>query len=254
MEIKVLGSYANESNSSGTTCFQLSEQILIDAGTIFRFLESDPNKIEHIFLSHAHLDHIAELPFLIDTTLDFRKTTLKVYGSQETIQSLKSNIFNDLIWPDFTLIKIPGTNLPAMEYITLKESEQVDIWSFQIIPFKANHTVPTFGYVVKLNSKGLIYSGDTYKNGKIWKILNNDTQITSLIVDVSFPSNQESRAAISKHLTPKDLKTELHKLERESVKIYIYHLKPFYFEKIKEEIISMIPEAVILRGGETITV
>ena len=43
-----------------TTCLLLDDDILLDAGTGLATLDIDAlAKIEHVFLTHTHLDHVA---------------------------------------------------------------------------------------------------------------------------------------------------------------------------------------------------
>jgi len=253
MKVKVLGSYGYPEDLSGTTCFQLSERVIIDAGRIFRFIETDPNRIEYVLMTHAHFDHLSELPFLIDATFGFRKRTLKVCGSRKTVDILKENIFNDLLWPDFSSINLPGSCTPSMECVVLEEGKVFRIDGFEVVPFRANHVVETFGYLVKDGSTGVVFSGDTSANGKLWDIVNGDETISAVFVDVSFPSYCGERAALSGHMTPKTLKEELSLLKRR-VDIYIFHAKPFYFPDIEREMSCLLPEVKVLKGGEEIVV
>ena len=101
--IKVLGSYGNRGFNKGTTSFLVEENIAIDAGNLANGLGDNVEKIEHIFLSHSHFDHILDIPFVIDTNFSKRENSLKIYGLKETIEAIKV-IFNNKIWPDFTNI------------------------------------------------------------------------------------------------------------------------------------------------------
>jgi glyoxylase-like metal-dependent hydrolase (beta-lactamase superfamily II) len=52
-----------------TTAMLLDDDILIDAGTGVSSLSmAEMCKIDHIFVTHAHLDHVACIPFLVDTS------------------------------------------------------------------------------------------------------------------------------------------------------------------------------------------
>ena len=59
----------------------IDDDVLIDAGTGIGDLElSDLDSIRHVFLTHAHLDHIAGLPMLVAFT--GRSFTDRVSNSQ----------------------------------------------------------------------------------------------------------------------------------------------------------------------------
>ncbi len=55
--------------------------------------------IKHILITHSHIDHIKELPFILDTLLQ-RSHGVTVWGSKNTISALNGNIFNGIIWPE----------------------------------------------------------------------------------------------------------------------------------------------------------
>ena len=252
--IKILGSYGNRNNKFYTTCIQLSNNTLIDAGNIICGLKDKASEIDNIFLSHSHLDHIVDIAFLCDNVISQREKPIKVYALKETINSLKKHIFNWEIWPDFTKLKLEKTNKNVLEFIEIKYNKPIVIDDkLTITPIKANHTVACCGYLVQKDGNGMLFSGDTYKNDIIWDILNNSPYIKTLIIEVSFPSKKEILASRSKHFTPKLLKKELEKLKRDDVKIYITHIKPKYQKEIEMELdILGLNKENILYGGEII--
>jgi ribonuclease BN (tRNA processing enzyme) len=63
----------------------LGDDILIDAGTGVGSLSmAELCKIDHVFVTHAHLDHVAFIPFLVDTAGFFRTRAITVYAIQAT--------------------------------------------------------------------------------------------------------------------------------------------------------------------------
>ena len=246
--LKVLGASGSKTKLSGTTSFQVFRDIIIDAGNIINVLGDETLYINHIFLTHSHSDHIIDLPFIIEGFYEQRKESLIVYGSKETIRSLKNHTFNDEIWPDFTKITLPNSDKKSLILRTIEEDETIQIGSYTINPIKANHIPGAFGFkVLKNNYNGYIISGDTYIQDELWNIINNDKRIEFLIVECSFPSNMEKLAFNSKHYTPKILSEEIKKLTRKNFQIFIYHLKPLYFEKMTEEINNY---NILLNGGK----
>ena len=255
MKVKVLGAYGGRYKDFGTTCLQLSESLLIDAGNIMRSLGEECLSVNHILLTHAHLDHIVDIPFLIDYTFKFRENPLHIYGNQKTLNAVKDYIMNWNIWPEFSSIKLINSGDYAVNYVTLWEGKTFELDSFRITPFSSNHTVPTFGYVIKQNSKGILFTGDTYKNPKVWDMVNEDPQIKAVITEISFPSYMHNLAEVSKHHTPKTLHEELKSyLKREDVDVYVIHLKPNSLEELKKEIKEVLPEVTILEEGDEIII
>ncbi|PWE24152.1 MBL fold metallo-hydrolase, partial [Aliarcobacter skirrowii] len=123
--LKVLGSSGNKSKIRGTTSFQISKDILVDAGNIINSLDEESYKINHIFLTHAHLDHIIDLPFILDNSFSKRDRPLFVYGSKKTLEFLTNHIFNNHIWPDFTKIKMLNQNENILIFKQIDEGEDI---------------------------------------------------------------------------------------------------------------------------------
>ena len=91
-----------------TTCLLLDDDILLDAGTgISELGMEELVRIDHVFLTHSHLDHVAGLPFLLDAVLDRRQGPVIVHASQSVIDTLKKHVFNWMLWPDFAVVPNP---------------------------------------------------------------------------------------------------------------------------------------------------
>ena len=232
--VKVLGASGSKMQSSGTTSFQVNENILIDAGNIISALGDDAILINHIFLTHSHFDHIADLAFLIDAFFGQKQETLCIYGSAKTIEALKKYIFNDEIWPDFTKINLPN-NKPSLLLKEISIGEETRIDDFNIKAIFADHTQGSFGYQVTKNNISYVISGDTYINNDLMNFINNDERIKTLLIECSFPNNLNDLAKVSKHLTPSLLKSMVDKLNR-NLNIFIYHSKIAYIDEIKKEL------------------
>ncbi len=253
MKIKALGIYGGREGKRALSCFQLNERILFDAGNIFSNLETPPEAIDHIFLTHSHLDHVVEIPFLVDKVFSSREYPIKIYAGKETIEALKQHIMNDKIWPDFSNLRLPKSGLPAVEYVEISEGKEVELFEYQIIPFASVHTVETYGFVIREGNKGLVYSGDTYTNPDLWKLVNENEYIKAVIVDVSFPSSFKKIAEASKHYTPELLKKDVESyLKRNDIELYVYHFKPRFFSSILKELKTL--NCKILEDGMEIVI
>ena len=83
MQIKVLGNSGGIGGSLRTTALLVDDDILIDAGTGAADLSIDEMlKIDHIFLTHSHLDHIACVPLLSDTAAGVRQKSITVHATR----------------------------------------------------------------------------------------------------------------------------------------------------------------------------
>ena len=103
MHIRILGCSGGIGAGSRTSAMLIDDDVLLDAGTgIGDLALDDLHSIRHVFLTHAHLDHIAGLPMLIDSIFTEEvDTPVTVYGRTETLKAIQDHLFNWVIWPDF---------------------------------------------------------------------------------------------------------------------------------------------------------
>src|SRR6478752_5922045 len=224
MKIRVLGCSGGIGGSLRTTSFLIDDDVLLDAGTGVGDLSLEQlAKIDHIFVSHSHLDHVTSIPFLVDTVCWMRASPLVVYGIKEVLDILKAHLFNWKIWPDFT--QIPDADKPFMVYREIRVGETVEIRGRKFTAIPANHTVPAVGYSVQGSRNSLIFTGDTCINDGLWKVVNSTRNLKYLIIETAFSNKERDIAIASRHLCPQMLAEELEKM-RVTPEIYITHLKP----------------------------
>ena len=234
--IKILGAFGSKTTSTAMTCIQIDDDKVIDAGNILFGLGDEAKNINHIFLTHSHMDHIADIPFLIDIYFDDRNSSLNIYGTPDTLDNLKRNILNWEIWPDFTEIKLSHSSDMAIKLIPIDLDTDININDIKLKAIKTNHTAGSCGFVIEKNNHALFFTADTCNAHKIWEEVNNNKKINSVIIDVSFPCEYKQLAVDSKHLTLELLEKDMENLQRDDVKIYINHLKPSFIPQIEEEL------------------
>lgn len=235
MRLKVLGCSGGIGGGMRTTSFLVGRHTLIDAGTGVGDLSvAEMTQIDHLFLTHAHLDHIAMLPLLVDTVGAMRDKPLNVYAPSATLDILAAHIFNWRVWPDFR--EIPNKAAPWMRFIAFELGEVITPHAgLTITALPALHTVPAVGYQLDSGSHSLVFSGDTTINDDFWPILNQIDNLRGLIIETAFCNRERSLAEASRHLCPAMLAEELAKLHRPA-EIYITHLKPGEIELTMQEI------------------
>ncbi|MCE5336389.1 MAG: 3',5'-cyclic-nucleotide phosphodiesterase [Desulfobacteraceae bacterium] len=242
MEVCVLGSAGSEAPGFNPPAFLIDDFLLLDAGTVSLTLDRVAQcRITHIFLTHAHLDHIKGIPFLVDNLVSMHRTChIRILSGKEVISDLKTHVFNNRIWPDFTVL--PEKENPVMTYEVITTRRPYSIGGYHIHATKVNHAVPAYAYLVEDPSKGaLVYTGDTGPTSAIWKKMRGH-DVKALIVEVSFPNELIDLANVSGHLTPSLLEGEIRKLARVPEEIYISHLKPQYRLQIESQL-ARIPGA-----------
>jgi len=234
--IKVLGAYGGKHAHKHTTSFRVSDEIIIDAGNIIDGLSNEAVKVRHIFLTHAHFDHIIDIPFLVDSLFSELETSITIHALPHTIDSIRKHLMNDDLWPDFSRIPIPATGEPAVVYHELAYDQTCTVGDFSLTPIRAEHIVPTCGYIVEHCGARMLLSGDTYVNPEVARRINEDPHISVLLLELSFPSRLEKIARDSMHLTPVLAVEMLRQITRRDIKVYFYHMKPAYCGEIEREL------------------
>jgi ribonuclease BN (tRNA processing enzyme) len=235
MKVKILGCSGGIGGSHlRTTSMLVDHDILIDAGTgVGELGIAELASIDHVFITHSHLDHIAFLPFILDAVGDMRTKPLIMYATQATQDIIKAHIFNWSIWPDFS--RIPTPDNPYLRFRTIELGENISLGKRKITALPATHTVPAVGYCLDGGDGSLAFTGDTTINDDFWREVNKISSLRYLIIETAFSNSERQLAVISKHLCPSMLEAELLKLER-TPEIFITHLKPGRTEITMQEI------------------
>lgn len=217
-----------------TTSFLLDSDILIDAGTgVAELSLEEMALIDHVFVTHSHLDHVNSIPFLVDTVGGMRDKPLIVHAMPETLAILRTHVFNWTIWPDFS--EVPTRGAPFLRFQAMQLGETVRLGERQLTSLPANHVVPAVGYLVDSGQGSLVFTGDTTTNDPLWSIVNAIPKLNYLNIETAFCNREKQLAIVSKHLCPSLLAEELAKLEL-TPEIYVTHLKPDEIEFTMNEI------------------
>ncbi len=223
-QLRVLGCSGGIGGSLRTTAFLLDHDILIDAGTgVGDLTLTELKQIDHIFITHAHLDHVACIPFLVDTVGAMREEPITVHATDETLAILRTHLFNWKLWPDFA--EIPSAAAPYLRFEALHMGQRVTLRGRHIRPLPADHVVPAVGYHIDNGAASLVFSGDTTTCDALWDEVNRIENLRYLLIETAFSNAERDLAVVSKHLTPDMLARELAKLTRPA-RIFISHLKP----------------------------
>ncbi len=255
MRIRILGCSGGIGAGSRTSAMLIDNDVLLDAGTGLGDLSlEDLHSIRHVFLTHAHLDHIAGLPMLVDSIFeeDF-EVPVNVYARQETLNALKAHLFNDVIWPDFS--KIPDPDNPMLRYVVCNPGDTVSIDHRDFHAVDVQHSVPSLGYTVK-NSGGIFaVSGDTKTNQTLWPVLNACDDLKVLVIEVSFSDEHEELATTAGHYCPSTMCRDLELLNH-NPDIWLTGMKPGQEETILEQVAAAVPDKNVrmLSIGTVITV
>jgi ribonuclease BN (tRNA processing enzyme) len=224
MELRVLGCSGGEAEGNRLTGLLVNGTVAIDAGSLTQALTLEEQvAIRQIFISHSHLDHICTLPFFTKNIFGHTDVPVEIHALPETLDALRRHLFNDEIWPDFSVI--PSPDNPIIRFSEIEPGRVYDVEGLRITPIPVNHLVPCVGYRVEDDHSAFIFSSDTAETDKVYELANATPNLRLFITEASFPNAQGWLADAAKHLTPEKLGKELKKLKVD-VPVGIYHLTP----------------------------
>jgi len=233
MRIKVLGCSGGVGPGLRTTSLLVDDELLIDAGTGVGDLSlTQMARIRDVFLTHSHLDHVAGLAFMADNLFDLINRPVKVHASSETLETLRTHLFNWKLWPDFS--KLPDEVNPLLTWHQLKIGARHKFMRYELFSFHVVHTVPAVGYVLEGDRGTFAFTGDTYADDGLWATLNALPRLDKLMIEVAFANDDGELAKVSRHFTPELLGAELAKLEHKP-RLYLTHHKPGCEDDIEKE-------------------
>ncbi len=235
MKVRVLGCSGAIAKDCRTTSFLIDSDVLLDAGTGVGDLTMDEMaRIDYVLLTHSHLDHIAALPLMIDSVAARRTTPLQIHALSGTIEALKTHIFNNVIWPDFSRIPTPQSPFLTFHEIQVGGRLQLGGKGIEVLP--AVHTVPAVGYAISTGHGCWVFTGDTERNPAFWRRI-NQMNIAMLVIETAFSNREKDLARRSLHLSPNVLADELDLIDKDKrFPIFITHTKPAETDLIMAEI------------------
>ena len=235
MRVRVLGCSGAIAKDCRTTSFLIDGEVLIDAGTGVGDLTLDEmRRVDHVLLTHSHLDHVAALPLMVDAIAARRTAPLQIHALAGTIDALKAHIFNNVIWPDFSRIPTPQAPFISFSEVRVGQTLTLKGKQFEVLP--AVHTVPACGYSVTAGHGCWVFTGDTERNPAFWRRL-NQLPVAALVIETAFSNREKDLARRSLHLSPNALAEELDCIDKgKNFPIFITHTKPAETELIMAEI------------------
>lgn len=248
MKIRVLGCSGAIAKDCRTTSFLIDQDVLIDAGTGVGDLTLEEMRgISDVFLTHAHLDHIAALPLMVDSIAASLTKPLRLHALPGTIAALRAHIFNGAIWPDFS--RIPSAEHPFISFHEVAVGQVLQIGNKHIEVLPAVHIVPAVGYAVSAGQGAWVFSGDTERNPAFWQRV-NQLPVAMLVIETAFSNHQQGLARLSLHLSPVSLAQELALIAPDRIyPIYITHTKPAEADLIMNEILEFEQATAVATGN-----
>jgi ribonuclease BN (tRNA processing enzyme) len=237
MILRVLGCHGGELPGCRTTCLLIDGHTAIDAGALTSTLPlAELLRVDDIFLTHSHFDHVKDVPLMSDLLVGQRKAPVRIHGTRPCTDTIQDSIFNNRLWPDFT--KIPTPDNPVMALQPFEVGTPIEAKNLQITGIGVTHPVDAVGYVVREGDRCIAISGDTGPTDELWRFVNTQKNVRAVFIELSFPNNMQWLADVSGHFTPRTIAAELAKIDGD-MPVYLYHLKPAFIDVLKREVAAL---------------
>jgi ribonuclease Z len=161
MIVKCFGTAGyHPSEDRHTSCYYLPDAgVLLDAGTgIFRLtqeLRAVPRESIDILLSHAHLDHVIGITFLLDTQAVTKLKQVRLIGEAPKLKAIREHLYSSLLFPvppEFQWLELPA--VPSRIPLAAPGAYLVDWVSLE-------HSGGSIAYVIEVQGHRLAYVTDT---------------------------------------------------------------------------------------------
>jgi len=245
MRITIVGSTTDRpSPRQFAASYLINDTIAIDAGTLGLMASIERQRaVDHVFLSHAHLDHVASLAIFIDNVYRCDPTAPTIYASQFTHDCLMQDMFNDRLWPD--LQRLSQQESPFVRFQSFEDGSSVVIGDITVHAVALDHVIPCLAFIVEDAESAIAIVSDTGPTEAIWRALRAQTTLSAVFLEAAFPNSMEWLATASAHLTPRKFLHEYRKLDRD-VPVYAVHIKPAFYEEVVADLESLnIPQLQI---------
>jgi len=236
MKVKIIGGHGGVSPGHRATSYLIDDRLLIDAGSVASGIPiSEQKEIDHILISHAHLDHINELAYLCDNCFGLRTQPFEVYANAPVKQAIMTHLFNDIIWPDFS--KLPSKERPTIRINDLAVENEITLGEYTVKAIEVNHQGGACGFIITNKQKRctLLFTQDTGPTDLIWQYAHREPYLKAIFSEISFPNALEKVAVDSCHHTPQSFLKEIDKMPI-GFPLYVGHLKPNFKEQLFSEI------------------
>ena len=194
MKLVFLGTAGYHPNESRhTTCLAIPEAgIVLDAGTgMFRLPQYLQTSSIDILLSHAHLDHVVGLTFLLDILYQHPLSEVRVHGDARKLAAIRQHLFAPELFP------------VAPPYVEVPLEKMRKVGPAQVTHFPLQHPGGCTGYRIDFANRSLAYITDTTAtiDAAYVKAIKG---VDLLVHECNFPDGMEEHAERTGHscLTP----------------------------------------------------
>lgn len=247
MLIRIIGGHGGVSPGFKATSYLIDGKLLIDAGSVASGIQiEEQSHIDYMLISHAHLDHISDLAFIADNCFGLKGRPFEVYANKPVKDAIKTNLLNDIIWPDFSAL--PNKENPTLRFHEIIPEMSLILGDYRIMPIPVNHQGGALGFIVERKNASVVFTQDTGPTDAIWEYAKKIKNLKAIFTEVSFPNSMAKVAADSLHHTPNSMREEIKKMPAD-VPIFLGHLKPNFQSQLFKEIDEIGDERINILGS-----
>ena len=232
------------------TSFVIDDTVAVDAGGLGLWRgATEQARIADVLLTHSHIDHVATLPIFLENSREARGAAacVRVHGHSHALGSLRSDIFNDRVWPD--LFRLAGKEGPHLELKEMEAEHSAAVGGLRVTPVEVPHTVPAYGYIIEDGASTVVFGGDSAPTDRIWELARTRGNLRAVFMEATFPDAMREFALKTGHLTPALFAREAAKVPRGVVTVAM-HIRPRFRSRVVAELEALgLPNLVVARGG-----
>ncbi len=240
MRVEFLGTSGYHPNAQRHTAGILipdaapNDAFLLDAGTgTWRLIGHDLPPRLHIFLTHAHLDHIAGLTYLLDVCFG-RDLEVTLYGDASTLHAARTSLFDSPLFP------LPFAH-PTRE---IELGQAFEVAGVKVSSFPLTHPNGCLALRFDWPQKSLAYVTDTVGDDQYFDFIRG---ADVLIHERNFPDRLSELARASGHCTSADLVRAAQFSQAKTV--IATHFNPLTLEDplLEDDVYGQIPGVISAR-------